>query len=678
MSRAGVLGGAVVALSLTIGSAQAQTCPDADGDGHTVCGADGVLATSADNDCNDDPAQGGAEIFPGAAELCDGVDSDCDGLSDGQDYDIGGQSGSQLAPETASHVPGGVVIADADWGGPASETFDTLAVQGLIGSISDLDVTLQISHSFRQDLTLELTSPAGTTITLVSNLSSGLNLSSTVLDDEAAQPVNMASPPAGLTGSFSPVQPLSSFDGEPPSGAWTLVIRDEVSQLTSAGTLFSWSLHFTLIEPDDDDGDGWIGDCLPYGDCDDNDAGISPDAIDCPADGVDSDCDGQLDEGGDEDNDGYVDSSCPGGDDCNDANPSVHPGVDFDGDSFHACEDCNDSLDSVYPGAAVVCGDALDQDCAGVIEVLDGDGDGYVDSSCPGGDDCDDANSSVNPGVDGDADGSHACEDCNDGSSLQFPGNSEGWATPGSCADFLDNDCDGYVDQVGVDVDQDGANACDDCNDADPGIAPSRPELCDDGVDQDCDGADLDADLDGDGVASQVCGGTDCDDANPELFPGNPELCDGIDQDCNSIPDDAPDADEDGLGPCDGDCDDSDPQIFTGATELCDELDNNCDGVIDEGFVRDSDQDGFEDAACGGPDCDDTNPGVSPAAAEDCADGLDNNCDGALDGVDPLCARGCSCSAVRPNAVQPVGSALLLQLLVLGLLWRRRLPGNRP
>ncbi len=41
----------------------------------------------------------------------------------------------------------------------------------------------------------------------------------------------------------------------------------------------------------------------------------------------------------------------------------------------------------------------------------------------------------------------------------------------------------------------------------------------------------------------------------------------------------------------------------------------------------DRDNDGFEDAFCGGPDCDDTNRNISPNAMERC-DAIDNNCSG--------------------------------------------------
>ncbi len=416
----------------------------------------------------------------------------------------------------------------------------------------------------------------------------------------------------------------------------------------------------------DADGDG-LGDpessflacALPDGasldptDCDDTLDTAYPGAPEL-CNGIDDDCDGDIDDNAgdvtlfyvDIDGDGY------GSDSLTEEACAAPPG--FTDNS----QDCDDSRDEAFPGAIETCNE-LDDNCDGFVDedavdpsifYVDADQDNYGDPentvlACllPEG------------AVENNA-------DCDDTRDRVFPGGTE-------LCNGLDDDCNGEIDDDAADtnpawVDSDGdgfgqrgsssIEVCEvpdgyaanqtDCADDNSAIAPFTPETCN-GTDDDCDGetdeSATDAltfygDSDEDGFGAQnvqvqaceapdgfVSDSTDCDDGDALAYPEADERCNSADDDCDGeIDEDAinlytyyadvdgdrygsPDTIEQACSAPDGfvadgtDCDDDRRLTFPGAPELCNDIDDDCDEVVDNDAIDgtlayiDSDGDGY-------------------------------------------------------------------------------------
>jgi len=310
-------------------------------------------------------------------------------------------------------------------------------------------------------------------------------------------------------------------------------------------------------------------------DPDENGAGIYPgnENFICQ-NGVDEDCDGDIDE------------AC----------------IDADGDGVDRCPegetvacDCNDDDATINPRAEDVCLDGIDQDCSGADACCDADGDGFTQCIDP------DTLERTGDCVDVPEDCTRQEPECNpdtvDPAAIN-PGATE------ICFDEIDNNCNRRQNEIGEclgpDFDGDGVSVCgmevpgQPCEepawDCDPGINPLARDRCGNGIDEDLDGTVDEmcpaGDMDGDGQVPPF----DCDDGDPLAFThddGRPliERCnDGVPQSC------VPGEDADCSGGTDPDMDgfvepmgcDMNPDINPDRNEECNGIDDNCDLITDE------------------------------------------------------------------------------------------------
>jgi len=112
--------------------------------------------------------------------------------------------------------------------------------------VIDVNVLVNITHTYTGDLDLFLIGPDGTSVELSSdNGSSGNNFTNTLFDDDAATSVTSGTAP--FTGSYQPEQPLSVLNGLPASGSWVFKAVDDAG--IDTGTIDSWQLQLTVNEP---------------------------------------------------------------------------------------------------------------------------------------------------------------------------------------------------------------------------------------------------------------------------------------------------------------------------------------------------------------------------------------------------------------------------------------------
>lgn len=131
---------------------------------------------------------------------------------------------------------------------PDLSTTNSSLTIGASGALQDLDVFVNVTHSYVGDVSLRLIAPNGTGIQLLNAnfFRSGQNLTNVLFNDEASTPITSGTPPWG-PGSFRPEQSLSTFDGLNINGLWTLSVVDHFGG--DSGELLGWRLDATVQDP---------------------------------------------------------------------------------------------------------------------------------------------------------------------------------------------------------------------------------------------------------------------------------------------------------------------------------------------------------------------------------------------------------------------------------------------
>ncbi|MCL6267046.1 reprolysin-like metallopeptidase [Flagellimonas myxillae] len=119
-------------------------------------------------------------------------------------------------------------------------------------SVSDVNLNLELNHTFLEDLIISLTSPAGTKVTLISNTCGDANNINATFDDEGIELVCGNNP--AIEGTVRPLGSLSSFIGESTLGEWTLEVLDTATG--DGGSIIAFSLEVCAegaFRPDEDE-----------------------------------------------------------------------------------------------------------------------------------------------------------------------------------------------------------------------------------------------------------------------------------------------------------------------------------------------------------------------------------------------------------------------------------------
>ncbi|MDT8347331.1 MAG: S8 family serine peptidase [Flavobacteriaceae bacterium] len=107
--------------------------------------------------------------------------------------------------------------------------------------VSKVEVEVILNHTWVSDLTISLTSPAGTVVTLVQGQCGDGNNMNVIFDDFGLDLSCNTTIPA-ISGVIKPLDRLNDFFGENTAGTWTLTVTDNFNQ--DGGSLTGFNLVF--------------------------------------------------------------------------------------------------------------------------------------------------------------------------------------------------------------------------------------------------------------------------------------------------------------------------------------------------------------------------------------------------------------------------------------------------
>jgi subtilisin-like proprotein convertase family protein len=122
---------------------------------------------------------------------------------------------------------------------PGATASNTINVP-LNATISDINITLNVSHTYPNDIAIAINHPDATQTVLWNRACGGNDNFNVTLSDWSPSFTCVAN----MTGTFNPSSPLSVFNGKPSNGNWTLQAIDFYNGDT--GSVNSWSIEVCM------------------------------------------------------------------------------------------------------------------------------------------------------------------------------------------------------------------------------------------------------------------------------------------------------------------------------------------------------------------------------------------------------------------------------------------------